>query len=119
MSDIMEDMEPGVLVFIKRHIRSFTCWDLLRFLFENPGTWDTTENLARYVGRQVERVESEVRLMTSEGLLRQDNQGPKPVYALTQDLETLDLIKQLVSASQDRAFRMKLVYHILRAGGNE
>jgi len=41
------------------------------------------------------------------------------VYSLTQEPETLSLIEQLVSASRERTFRMKLVYHILRAGGNE
>jgi len=119
MSDIMEDMEPDVLSFIRQHVRSFACWDLIKFLYHNPGTWDTAENLARCVGRRVERVEAEVILMTEAGLLRQDNEGPESVYGLTQDPKTLTLIEQLVSASQDRAFRMKLVYHILRAGGNE
>jgi hypothetical protein len=119
MSDIMEDMEPGVLSFIRRHVRSFPRWDLLKFLYHNQGTRDTVENLARYIGRQVERVEAEVTLMTKEELLCRDEQGSDVVYALTQDPETLALIGQLVSASQDRTFRMKLVYHILRAGGNE
>jgi len=119
MSDIMEDMEPGVLSFIRKHVRSFPRWDLLKFLYHNQGTQDTVDNLARYVGRQVERVETEVTLMAKEGLLCRDEQGSDFVYALTQDPETLALIGQLVSAAQDRTFRMKLVYHILRAGGNE
>lgn len=119
MSDIMEDMEPGVLSFIRKHVRSFSRWDLLRFLYHNQGTWDTAENLARYIGRQLERVEAEVILMTEEELLRRDERGSDLVYSLTQDPEARTLIGQLVSASRDRTFRMKLVYHILRAGGNE
>ncbi len=119
MSVIMEDMEPDVLSFIRKHVRSFTRWGLLKFLYLNQSTWDTVGNLARYVGRRVEGVETEVVLMAGEGLLRRDEQGSEPVYSLTQEPETLSLIEQLVSASRDRAFRMKLVYHILRAGGNE
>lgn len=119
MSDIMEDMEPGVLSFIKEHVRSFACWDLLKFLHYNSSTWDTAENLARYVGRQVGRVEVEAVQMAERGLLRRDEQGSDYVYALTQDPEILAVIELLVFASQDRAFRMKLVYHILRAGGSE
>jgi len=115
----MEDMEPDVLSFIRKHVRSFTRWDLLKFLYLNQITWDTVGNLARYVGRRVEGVETEVVLMVGEGLLRRDEQGSEPVYLLTQEPETLALVEQLVSASRDRAFRMKLVYHILRAGGNE
>jgi len=119
MSDIMEDMEPGLLSFIKKHVRSFTRWDLIKFLYHNQSTWDTAENLARYIGRRVERVEAEVVQMAKEGLLRRDEQGPDAVYALTQDPELHTLVEKLVVASQDRTFRMKLVYHILRAGGNE
>ncbi len=116
--DIMEDVEPDVLSFIRKYVRSFTRWDLLKLLYHNPGTWDTTANLARYIGRGTERVEAEVVQMAQEGLLRRDEQtSEEPVYMLTIDPETLVLIKKLVSASRDRTFRMKLVYHILRAGG--
>jgi len=117
--DIMEDIEPGVFSFIKKHVRSFTRWDLLKFLYHNPNTRDTATNLARYIGRQVERVEAEVVHMTQEGLLCRDEQALETVYTLTADPEILALLEQLVSASQDRTFRMKLVYHILRAGGNK
>jgi predicted transcriptional regulator len=119
LSDLMEDMEPGVLSFIRKHVRSFPRWDLLKFLHQNQSAWNTVDNLARYVGRQVEQVETEVTLMAKEELLRRDEQGSDAVFSLTQDPETLALIGQLISASQDRTFRMKLVYHILRAGGSE
>ena len=118
--DIMEDVEPDVLSFIKRYVRSFTRWDLLRFLYHNPGTWDTAANLARYIGRGAEQVEAEAVQMTQEGLLRRNERTlEEPVYMLTIDPEILILIEKLVSASRDRTFRMKLVYHILRAGGNK
>lgn len=115
----MQDVDPDVLRFIKKHVRSFTRWDVLRFLFHNPGTWDTATNLAGYVGRQAEQMENEVIQMAKEGLLRRDEQVPEPVYALTADTETLTLVERLVSAARDRTFRMKLVYHILQAGGNK
>ena len=118
-SDIMEDIEPSVLSFIRKYVRSFTRWDLLKFLCRNPSTWDTADNLARYIGRRVELVEPEVVQMIEEGLLRQDEQDSESVYALTADSETRALVEQLVSAARDRTFRMKLVYHILRAGGNK
>jgi hypothetical protein len=117
-SDIMEDIEPSVLSFIRKHVRSFTRWDLLKFLCRNPSTWDTAANLARYIGRRTELVEPEVIQMTEEGLLRRNEQDSEFVYGLTADAETRVLVEQLVSASRDRTFRMKLVYHILRAGGN-
>jgi hypothetical protein len=38
---------------------------------------------------------------------------------LIDDADILRLISHLVEAAHDRTFRMKLVYHILRAGGRE
>lgn len=119
LPDIMEDIEPALFIFIREYIRSFSRWDLIKFLQENPGTWDTAANLAGYVGRSVEQIENEVALMAQEGLLRQDGKISEPIYGLTEDAETLALLGQLVSASRDRTFRMKLVYHILRAGGSK
>ena len=119
MLGIMEDMEPEVLLFIVKHVRSFTRWDLLKFLYNNQSTWDTSANLASYIGRSVEQVEVEVVQMAEESLLYQDTQAQEPVYALVEDSEILASIGRLVTASQDRTFRMKLVYHILRAGGSK
>jgi hypothetical protein len=119
LPDIMADMEPDLLTFIRDHIRSFSRWDLLKFLQQNPGTWDTATNLANYVGRSAEQIESEAVQMAREGLLRQDGGPPESIYGLTEDAETRALLDQLVSAARDRTFRMKLVYHILRAGGSQ
>ena len=119
MSDIMDEMKPDVLAFIKEHIVSFTRWDLIRLFHENPNIWDTAENLARYVGRRVEKVTEELGPMVAEGILSQSLQNDDVVYSLTQEADTLHIVGRLVEASQDRTFRMKLVYHILRAGGSK
>ena len=47
MSDIPQEMNPRVLEFIQKHVTSFTRWDTIRFLGENPTTRDTAENLAK------------------------------------------------------------------------
>jgi len=117
LSDIMEEMDPGVLAFIKEHISSFTRWDVIRFLHENPNTEDTAENLARFVGRAPHVIAAEAREMTEEGVLRAETTSGHTIYHLTTDAQVRQLIADLVEAARDRTFRMKLVYHILRAGG--
>ncbi len=119
MADIMDEMESEVLAFIKKHVVSFARWDLIKFFHENPNTQDTAENLARYIGRRVEKVAEELGPMVAEGILSRSSQGGHSVYSLTREASTLAIIGRLVEASRDRTFRMKLVYHILRAGGNE
>ena len=119
MSDIMQEMNPRVLEFIQKHVTSFTRWDTIRFLGENPNTRDTAENLARYVGRAPHIIISEAREMVQENILSSDTRGRRTVYWLTDDPDLRQLIVRLVQAARDRTFRMKLVYHILRAGGSQ
>jgi hypothetical protein len=117
LSDIMEEMDPGVLTFIKEHISSFTRWDVIRFLHENPHTEDTAENLARFVGRSPEVIVGETREMAEEGILQAETTAGQTVYSLATDAQLRRRIADLVEMAHDRTFRMKLVYHILRAGG--
>jgi hypothetical protein len=117
MSDIMQEMNPRVLEFVQNHITSFTRWDMIRFLGENPNTRDTAENLARYVGRAPHIIVTEAKEMARENILRSDTRGDHTVYGLTDSPEVRQVIDALVKAARNRTFRMKLVYHILRAGG--
>jgi hypothetical protein len=117
LSDIMEEMDPSVLTFIREHISSFTRWDVIRFLHENPNTEDTAENIARFVGRAADVIVEEAREMAEEGILQAETTAGQTIYRLTSDAQMRQLIGDLVEAARDRTFRMKLVYHILRAGG--
>ena len=119
MSDIIPEMNPRVLEFIQKHVTSFTRWDTIRFLGENPNTRDTAVNLARYVGRAPHIIVAEVEEMARESILRSDKRGERTVYWLTDDPEVRQLIATLIKAARDRTFRMRLVYHILRAGGSQ
>lgn len=117
LSDIMEEMDPSVLTFIREHISSFTRWDVIRFLHENPHAEDTAENLARFVGRSPDVIVKEAQEMAEEGILQAETATGRTTYRLTTDAQLRQLIGDLVEAARDRTFRMKLVYHILRAGG--
>lgn len=119
VSDIMDEMDPQMLDFIKKHVTTFTRWDLIKFFYENIDTHDTAENLARYIGRATELVEQEADKLVEEKILKALRESDHTVYLLTEDKNTLKIVADLVETSQERTFRMKLVYHILRAGGQE
>jgi DNA-binding transcriptional ArsR family regulator len=116
ISEVMTDMNPDVLTFIQQHITSFVRWDAMRFLDENPSTQDTASNLARYIGRDRQMVSRETAALAKEGILKAEKRGSRIVYSLTADAEIRRLIGDVVAAARERAFRMKLVYHILRQG---
>ena len=119
MSDIMDEMDHRVLNFIKRHVTSFTRWDVIRFCCENIETQDTAENLARDVGRTVDVIQQELEELVAEGIFQSTTLQGQTVYSLADQPETRQVIANLVEAARDRIFRMKMVYHVLRAGGRQ
>jgi hypothetical protein len=111
---LMADMDPDLLHFLRTKLNSFVKWDLLRFFHENPHTTDTAENIARYAGRNLETTEAELVELADQGVLAATRLGEMVVYSLSNDPDTRDLIQRFVKASDDRDFRVKAIYHIIR-----
>jgi hypothetical protein len=111
---LMEDMDTRLLDFLKNQVNSFVKWDLVRFFHENPNTADTAENVARYAGRDSAAIEQELAELATSGVLHRETIGEMSVYSLATDQEMRDLIEQFVLACNDRQFRVKAIYHIIR-----
>lgn len=111
---LMDDMDPEVLEFLKTTVNSFIKWDLVIFLFENPHTTDTAENIARYIGRDTDVIQSDLDDLVKSGVLELQTAGNLTVYSLTSDAQIRERIKHFVSASDDRQFRVKAIYHLVR-----
>lgn len=111
---LMNDMDPRLLDFIKNKVNSFIKWDLMRFFYENPNTADTVENIARYAGRNAAAVKPELDELVEAGVMERRMVGDMPVYVLSNDPEMRRLVNDFITACEDRHFRVKAVYHIIR-----
>jgi hypothetical protein len=111
---LMEDMDPRFLDFLKNQVNSFVKWDLVRFFNENPNTTDTADNIARYAGRDPVAIEQELMQLAESGVLNSEVVGDMTIYSLATDQEMRELISQFVTACNDRQFRVKAIYHIIR-----
>jgi hypothetical protein len=111
---LMHDMDPQLLELVKTKVNSFIKWDLVRFLQENPNTSDTAENIAKYVGRNATTVEPELEELVNSQIMDMKPLDDMPVYSLTSDSEVRELIERFVTACEDRHFRVKVIYHIVR-----
>ena len=111
---LMADMDPSLLEFLQSTIDSFVKWDLIRFFYENPYTTDTADNIARYTGRSVEAIRNDLAELARSDVLDEEQLGDMTVYSLTRDASTRDLLAQFAAASDDRQFRVKAIYHIIR-----
>lgn len=111
---LMNDMDPELLDFLKTKANSFIKWDLVRFFHENPNTIDTAENIARYIGRNAAEVKQELEGLVESGVMSVRFARKIPNYSLTGDEAMRELIERFISAYDDRHFRVKAVYHIIR-----
>jgi hypothetical protein len=111
---LMGDMAPQLLDFLKTKVNSFVKWDLVRFFHENPNTTDTAENIARYAGRDVATIEVELDELVGTGVLNRQRIGDLVVYSLADDPAMRSLVDQFILACDDRQFRVKAIYHIIR-----
>jgi hypothetical protein len=111
---LMNDMDPPLLDLVKTKVNSFIKWDLVRFLRENPNTADTADNIAKYVGRNAATVEPELRELVDSGIMEVKSVEGMPIYSLTPDTNMRGLLDRFITACEDRHFRVKVIYHIVR-----
>jgi len=111
---LMNDMDPRLLDFVKVRVNTFIKWDLVRFFHENPHTADSVENIAKYAGRNPIAVKPELDELVEAGVMQKQTIGGIPVYRLVDDKEMRRLIGEFIAACEDRHFRVKAVYHIIR-----
>ena len=111
---LMNDMDPPLLDLVKTKVNSFIKWDLVRFLRENPNTADTAENIAKYVGRNAATVEPELHELVESEIMEVKTVDGLPVYSLTTNASTRELLDRFITACEDRHFRVKVIYHIVR-----
>ena len=111
---LMNDMDPALLDFVKAKVNSFIKWDLVRFFYENPNTADTVENIAKYAGRNAAAVEPELGEMVESGVMQKREVEGTVIYSPAENEDMRELVDQFILACDDRHFRVKAVYHIIR-----
>lgn len=111
---LMNDMDPALLDFVKAKVNSFIKWDLVRFFYENPHTADTVDNIAKYAGRNAAAVKPELEDMVESGMMEKRELEGVFIYSLAENEDMRELVDRFIVACEDRHFRVKAVYHIIR-----
>ena len=114
-SQLMDDMDSGLLRFLQTTVNTFIKWDLIRYFHDNPHAADTAENIGRYISRDAETVAQGLDGLVENGVLRVNDVPEARVYALTSDADMQAKVEQFMQACSDRQFRVKAIYHVIRA----
>jgi hypothetical protein len=113
-SRLMDDIDPVLLDFLHEKVNSFIKWDMVRFFHDNPHAADTAERIAQYTGRDVRTIADELVALVEVGVLEKNEASGQTIYTLTPDPSMRGLIRDFVRACDDRMFRVKAIYHVIR-----
>jgi hypothetical protein len=111
---LMDDVDPELMEFIQRQVNSFIKWDIVQFFQRNPHTTDTPTQIAQYIGRDPRIVTPELRQLAMAGVLQEDDLQGLRIYTLTDDPTMRQRIDRFIQACEDRQFRLKAIYHIIK-----
>jgi len=111
---VSDDIDPRLLEFIEERVNSFIKWDLVRFFHNNPHTADTADSIAGATGRDVSSIIPELDELVHSGILEGALLNNMTVYMLSTDKEIRKLINTFILACDDRQFRTKAIYYVIR-----
>ncbi len=110
-----DDLEPKMVEFLHDKVNTFVKWDLVRFFHDNPHTADTAENIAKYTGRDILAITDELAELVGAGVLIGQMVAGRAIYTLAGDRQMRDMVNTFVRACDDRMFRVKAIYHVIRS----
>jgi hypothetical protein len=111
---LMDDIDPDLLEFIRLRVNTFIKWDLVQFFHRNPHTTDLPNQIAQYIGRDPRIVAPELKALAISGVLHEEELQGMHIYTLTLDDDMRQRIARFVEACEDRQFRLKAIYHVIK-----
>ena len=110
-----DDLDPQMVSFLQNKVNTFVKWDLIRFFHDNPHTADTAENIARFTGRDILAITHELAQLVEANVLIGQMVSGRAIYRLADDRQMREMVNNFVRACDDRMFRVKAIYHVIRS----
>ena len=110
-----DDLDPQMVTFLQNKVNTFVKWDLIRFFHDNPHTADTAENIARFTGRDILAITDELAQLVEANVLIGQMVSGRAIYRLADDRQMREMVNNFVRACDDRMFRVKAIYHVIRS----
>jgi hypothetical protein len=106
-------MNANLLNFLREKVNTFTKWDLVRFFHDNPHAEEIAPNIARFIGRDLTEVSSDLTSLVAAKVLQRRTVSGVQVYKLEDDTATRALIAEFVSACDDPEFRVQAIHEVI------
>jgi hypothetical protein len=111
---LMNDMPPELLRFIKETVTTFVKFDLIRFFHENQFTYESVETIAHLVNHDQNAIGLALEELAEQGILEGTTVGDTKLYSLSKNGPIRHLVHSFVMACEEKEFRVKVIFHVLR-----
>lgn len=105
------ETNPKLVEFMENNLNSLAKWDLIQFFYHNPKLLGPAPKIASLTGRDLRKVEKELKEMAATGLLDVQEKSGVRLYRLSHQREMQVMIEQFIHACDDRRFREAAIYH--------
>jgi hypothetical protein len=110
--------DKDVTEFVQNVINSLVMWELVVFLWNNPGITDKAKGIASRLGRRREDIQEPLDTLVGHGILEKWGEESQPVYAFRQDSKFSGAMEKFTAFSQDKEGKLwiwtQLLHHGLR-----
>lgn len=106
-------LNEEVEAFVNKYIDSFVTWDLIVFFNHNPNVFDTSNNIARKIGRNEEEVSAALEELKNKNVLNLLNKTPR-IYTFEPSNEIKQMIGKFVELLKDPVARLQIVSLVLK-----
>jgi hypothetical protein len=102
-----------VMRFLRQKLNSFVKWDIVRFFHDNPHAVETADDIARALGREGDEVPEALKALTASKVLTMKIVSGTAVFSLTDDPNLRALVRDFVTACDDRDFRAAAIQQVI------
>lgn len=108
-----DSLNDDIREFVDDFVDSLVGWAIIVFFYENPGTRDRVEDLARNLGRRNEDVAKAAEELCAKGILNKHVYDNETVYTFQPRDDVKEKVAQFVRSLDERSVRLKILSHVL------
>ena len=108
--------DKAVSLFIDETIDSLIMWELLAFLWQNPGVTDKAEGIAWRLGRRREDLVPSLRALRDKGVVEAWGEEEDPIYSFTPGPDKAGVIEQFMRLNEDKEGKLWIWTRLLHKG---
>ena len=110
---LKKHIDDNMLTFIKNHINNFEKLDIVRFFGLNSSSRVDVETLTEVTNNKKEEITKAIKELVKAHIIEEVNVEDKKLYELSQNKNTLELVKRFISYYSKNSIRMLIIGYLL------